>query len=150
VACLACEQPRRTKLIAPLLLNCSNTSQSISVTNQLSLYTTSRQLPQSIPLHHHLQPLIHRLSPDLLIELDTGLIPLEHTPLESPPVGLEDLGSQEPEEEKPVAIPPGFGLDIEVFEVDAGGGAPGGVVVEEEGHAYGDWRAVCGRRRGGD
>lgn len=109
-----------------------------------------RQLRQRIPLKHHLHPLIHRPGPNLPVELDTGLIPLEHAPLEPPSANLDHLRSQELEQAEAVTLAARVRLHVQVFQVDARRGPPGRVVVEEERHAdrFRGWGV--GRRGGRD
>lgn len=102
-----------------------------------------RQLGQSIPLNHHLQPLIHPLSPNLLIKPNTRLVPSKHTPFQPTPRHLQHLLCQILQQLKPIPVTARTRLHIQILQVDSRCGAPRRVVVEVEGHADGDWGGVC-------
>ena len=97
----------------------------------------SRQPPQPLPLHPHPHPLLHPLRPNRppLIEPNTRLVPLQHTPLQPPPSHLHCLSRQRLQQRGPVPAAPVRGAHEEILEIDARRGGPGRVVVEIEGHA---------------
>jgi hypothetical protein len=96
-----------------------------------SNHPPTRQLLQPLaPLNSHPNPLLHPLRPQSLIELNTGLIPLQHAPFQSPPIYIQHFLCQSGEQGCAVAVSPEGRRDKEVFEVYPGRGAPGGVVVE--------------------
>ena len=86
--------------------------------------------PENLPL-----TLQHRTQ--AAIEADRGFVPVEDGPFEAAAVAL-DGGLGEPgEEEFAEAAATGFGVDEQVFQVDAGFAQERGVVVEEQGEALG-------------
>lgn len=109
----------------------------------LPTHPLTRQPPQPPPLNPHPNPLLqpHRPNPHPLIKPQTRLIPPQHIPLQPLPPNRPRLHRQPLQQLR--AIPPSavLGGYIEVFEEDAGGGAPGGVggVVECHSCTWGLW-----------
>ena len=115
-------KPRRTLLdIHPPPLN--------------SLQLPQRQHLQLLPIHPQLNPLILLLRPQPAIELQTRLIPLQAAPLQPPPIHPQHLPRQLLYEQLPVPPSPVLFADEQIFEVETGFGAPGGVGGEVDGHA---------------
>ncbi len=79
-----------------------------------------------------------------MVEVDGGLVPVEDGPLEAGAAFGYGDGCDAGEEGFADSLPAVRGADVEVFEVDAGVAAPGGVVVEVEGEAGG---GACRSRR---
>ena len=73
-----------------------------------------------------------------MVEVDGGLVPVEDGPLVARAAFGYGDGGDAGEEGFADSLSAMFGGDVEVFEVDAGVAAPGGVVVEVEGEAGGD------------
>src|SRR5271168_3574033 len=72
-----------------------------------------------------------------MVEVDGGLVPVEDAPFVARAAfGYGDSGDAG-EEGFADSLPAILGVDIEVFEIDAGVAAPGRVVVEVEGEAGG-------------
>jgi len=73
-----------------------------------------------------------------LVEVDGGLVPVEDRPFVAwAAFGYGD-GGDAGEESFADSLAAMLGSDVDVFKVDAGVAAPGGVVVEVEGEACGD------------
>lgn len=98
------------------------------------IYNVSKslcQLGQCIPFNHHLHPLLHALRPDLLVELDTRFVPLEHAPLQPTSLDLQHLSRQILQQLKPISPTTSSGLHVEILQVDTRRRAPSRVVIEE-------------------
>ena len=72
----------------------------------------------------------------LFVEVDGGLVPVEDVPLE-PVTALEGDGGEAGEQGFRDSAPAELGADEEVFKVDSGVAAPGGIEGEVEGEAGG-------------
>lgn len=69
------------------------------------------------------------------IEINGGGVPIEDGPFQASAAAFDGEFGELFEQGFADAVAATFGEDVEIFEVDAGGGAEGGVVVEEEGEA---------------
>ncbi len=91
----------------------------------------------------HDAPLVEHVGSHLFVEVDGGLVPVEDVPLEAVAV-LEGYGGEVAEEGFGDSSAAELGADEEVFEVDAGVAAPGGVEGEVEGEGGGLGYSVFG------
>ncbi len=94
----------------------------------------------------HTLPLDLHDGSHLLVEVDGGGVPVEDVPLEARAAFGYGDGGEAGEEGFADSLPAVLGADVEVFEVDAGVAAPGGVVVEVEGEACGFVASIAVRR----
>jgi hypothetical protein len=92
---------------------------------------------EGFAVNAHDSPLVEHVGSHLFVEVDGGLVPVEDVPLEAV-TALEGDGGETGEEGLGYASASEFGADEEVFEVDAGVAAPGGVEGEVEGHSCRD------------
>jgi len=83
------------------------------------------------PVHQHLRA-------HLLVEADGGGVPFEDVPLQTRAAFGDGDGGDTGEEGFADSLPAVLETDVEVFDVNAGVAAPGGVVVKVEGEACGD------------
>ena len=88
------------------------------------------------------------LCAQLLVEADGGGVPFEDVPLQAVAAFFDGDGGDAGEQRFADSLAAVLGADEEVFDVDAGVAAPGGVVVEVEGEAGGD--VVAGLLQVGD
>jgi hypothetical protein len=79
-----------------------------------------------------------------VVEVDGGLVPVEDAPLVAGAAFGDGDGGDADEEGFADSLPAMLGADVEVFEIDSGVAAPGGVVVEVEGEAGGGGSVVFG------
>jgi MOSC domain-containing protein YiiM len=87
-------------------------------------------------------PLVLRHGAERLVEVDGGLVPVEHPPLHSPVAALQRDAGQLGQQRLAVASASGGGAHVEVLEVDPVRAAPGGEVEEPQGKT--DRLAVLG------
>ncbi len=93
----------------------------------------------------HGAPVGEHLRAHLLVEADGGRVPFEYVPLQAGAAFGYGDGGYAGEEGFANSLPAVLGADVEVFDVDAGVAAPGGVVVEVESEAGGDGCAGIGQ-----
>ena len=85
----------------------------------------------------HGAPVGEHLCAHLLVEADGWGVPFEYVPLQAGAAFGYGDGGYAGEEGFADSLAAVLGADVEVFDVDAGVAAPGGVVVEVESEAYG-------------
>lgn len=79
-------------------------------------------------------PLVHRDRAHRLVEVDRGLVPVEHPPLEPAVATLNAAAGQRDQQVAAQPRPAVGGVDVEVLEVDAVAAVPRGVVQEPDRH----------------
>src|ERR1700744_5524503 len=89
-------------------------------------------LQRGLPLDAHDPPLAHLLGAERAIEIDGGLVPVEHRPVDAAEAFAQRSRAQLAEERAADAAAPLARQHEEIFEVDPGAAEPGRVVVEPQ------------------
>src|SRR5579862_7893222 len=77
-------------------------------------------------------PLIHGDRAQLAIELDRGLVPIQHRPFQPPAAPADGRRSEPRQETAAYTEATSLGAHIEILEIDSGAADEGGEVVEEQ------------------